>query len=81
MSMPTLTFPVQKNNQAAFGLVAGATLILLGMSIYRLLKQGFPWPKTLTSKLMDENSGSHTVLYLLLLALVVAALFMLCSTL
>lgn len=79
--MPNLTFPVQKNNQAAFGLVAAATLILLGMVVYRLFYKGIPWPRTLSSRFMEESSGSHTLLYIVLFILVVAALFMLCSTL
>ncbi len=84
MSMPTLTFPVQKNDQVAFGLVTFTAVILLCMVVMRLLsglKEGSRFKLGKLPFFMKEESGYHTLLYVLLLSLVVIALFMLCSSL
>ena len=82
--MSPFAFPVQKNNQVAFGLVAGATLILFGMLVLRLLsglKDGYKFKLTTLPFFMKESSGYHTGLYFLLFLLVAVALFMLCTPL
>jgi uncharacterized membrane protein len=79
MSMPTLTFPTQKNTQIVFGLdlvAAVALVFMVMMRIYHrkdLAKMPFSF--------MKEGDVSHTIFYLVLAVLLIVALFMLCTSL
>jgi hypothetical protein len=79
MSMPTLTFPTQKNTQIVFGLDIAVAVALVFMILMRLHHR-----KDLSKlpfSFMKEDNMSHTVFYAILAVLLIVALFMLCASL